>query len=780
MLVALVAGTHLWLAAHMRAPVVQADEFGYLYGAHYLALGGPPPATPGYPAAPYFPGYSLVLVPLWWASRHTATVYHGALVVNAALAALAAWLASVLAGRLAPGMSPRLRALVGLVVAAYPSYLLFANLAESENLMVPAYLALCLLARRAFAGRQAAIWAALGLGAGALYAVHPSALAVAVAVALVGAWVARPFSPPLPGAMPRPPFAPSPAHSRPATSSGWALLAGLGAGLVLGLGLARALVAYVTAGGPSDSSGLASGLSREATGSGLANLGLELSGQVLYLVAVTAGLVVLGAVLAGGASWAVARHREGRGGGEPGGGDAGRGAVGSGHPGAAARYQTLALVAVTSVVMLVVSVVSVGRPSRIDTILYGRYNEAVLAPLLVAGLVVAVGLRRRVRRPRPVWVVAGGLGVLAVTALGVAAGRAPVLRGTVQASNVLAAHVTFGGSARKVSLDVAALAGLGAATLVAGVVVWRRSLVLGAVVVVAAFAPSAATALGDLAHQSQGTARQQVVPDTLVALRARWGAASGCVGYDVAGRPDPFSFFNDRLFDPAQRFAPFDSATGGRPCSDEVVSDRADLAATLAGAREVVPEDSVAAALWVLPGPLQDRLARAGWLFPPGGATPLPAAGRRAGVALAPGQAGSVAVAPGGSVVVRVSVTHLPGGAGDAPWPAVDGLHHRALAVRVVGSWVPAGAPSPAASPAGSGGPVVARSLGNLPRTLMPGQEAMVDLTLVAGGLRGGRPLAAGAYRVRIGLVQVGAGPFPPAPSSTAPSSTVTVLVSVR
>ncbi|MGH9063132.1 MAG: hypothetical protein ACRDZQ_10205, partial [Acidimicrobiales bacterium] len=286
--VVLVGATHIWLASHMRAPVVQADEFGYLYGAHFLALGGPHPATANYAASPYYPGYSLLLVPLWWLSRSTATVYRWALLENVVLAALTAWLAYLLAGRLAPRLGPWVRALVALVVAAYPSYLLFANIAESENLLVPAVLGICLLARRAFASREPWTWAALGLAGGLLYAVHPSALAVTVAVAAVGAWVARPWR----------------GHLR--------LPGALGAGLVVGLALARALIGYVTAGGPTDTGGFLSALGRGLGPGGLSRLGVDAAGQLLYLLAASAGLVVLGSAMAAKATWMVAARREGR------------------------------------------------------------------------------------------------------------------------------------------------------------------------------------------------------------------------------------------------------------------------------------------------------------------------------------------------------------------------------------------------------------------------------------------------------------------------------------
>ncbi|MGH9074881.1 MAG: hypothetical protein ACRDZQ_12310, partial [Acidimicrobiales bacterium] len=310
------------------------------------------------------------------------------------------------------------------------------------------------------------------------------------------------------------------------------------------------------------------------------------------------------------------------------------------------------------------------------------------------------------------------------------------------------------------------------------------NLVVAAVLVVAAFTPSTSAGLSNLARQSRGTATEQVVPAALVALRSRWGATAACVGYDVATN-DPFSFFNDRLYDPGQRFAPFDSrAPGarGRPCSAEVVSGRPDLAASLPGAREVVPGNSVDQALWVLPGPLQDRLAAAGWLFPAGGPGPLPPAARRSRVALAPGQAAAVTIGPGSSAPVRLSVTHVAGGEGDSPWPNVAGLGRDRLAVQVVATWTRTTPGTASGTPPGE--PLATLVAGDLPRTVLPGQTVSVTALLRAAGPPGGpgtgggsgRPprLAPGTYRVTLGLLQQGVGRLSSGPQ---PSATVSVTV---
>lgn len=624
-----VALVHVWLAGHMRAPIVEADEFGYLYGAHFLALGGPRPATAACTvvcgAGSYYPGYSLLLMPLWWASQVTATVYHGALAINTGLAAISAWLAYVLAGRLAPAVRPSYRATVALVVAAYPSYLLFGNIVESENLLIPAYLATCILAHRAFAKRSAGLpaaptWAGLGLVGGTVYMVHPSALAITVAVALVGGWVALSQG----------------AHAWSRRRS-IATLGALTGGLVAGLAVSELVIGYVTRGGSSNSGGLVAALGHELNAHGLAHLGVNTAGQLVYLLAVTAGLVVLAAPSLARAVLGLARPRRADHGARlPGSRAPDARSKGSQPLGDAARRSTLALIAVTSLVMGATSVVGLGTSGagRLDITLYGRYNEAVLAPVLVAGALAGVDLaRRRARGPargharpsRPShavgWTVLGGLAALGITAGAVAAARGGVLHGTPQATNILAAGAQLQ-SGTHPSISLLPLAGYGAGVLVLVALAFGFSnLLLAATIAVSSFIPSTAAGLGDLAAQSRSAAGEGVIPSTLVSLRTGFGATATCVGFDTTS-PSPqagFSYFNYRLYDPTQSFAPFSSAGGGRPCSEEVVSSVADLSASLPGAREVVQGNGTGLALWVLPGALADRLAAAGRLRLPTG-----------------------------------------------------------------------------------------------------------------------------------------------------------------
>src|SRR5580704_15786485 len=124
--VVIIVGVHLALAAPMRVPIIHPDELGYLMDARFLARGGL--------SAPiqYYPGFSLLVVPIWMATRVPTTAYRSALVVNAALAGVGA----VLAWRLTTWLVPQLvgwrRAVVVALACGYPPFLLYGDFALAE------------------------------------------------------------------------------------------------------------------------------------------------------------------------------------------------------------------------------------------------------------------------------------------------------------------------------------------------------------------------------------------------------------------------------------------------------------------------------------------------------------------------------------------------------------------------------------------------------------------------------------------------------------------------
>jgi hypothetical protein len=545
---------HLALSRHMATPVIHADEFGYLMGARYLARGGLPTGMP------YSPGYSVLLVPLWWLSDNAGTVYRWALDANAVLAGLTSLLLYRLGRRLFPESAPAVVAAGTAAVAAYPPLLLWSNLAQSENLLVPALVGLCLLLLRALEEPSPPRWVATGLVGGLLLAVHERTVVVGPILVLVAL-----------------------VHLRPWAARSRSLAAGTAA-LLVGLGAAEGLTRWVTRATPGyqlPSSGTTAGhlLSRLGTSAGLGHVLTELAGQDLYLMAAAGALAVAGvAVLIGYRPWS-----------------------GSSPASGVAAFLLLAMVAEAGL-----AAVFLASGRRIDDAVYGRYVEAVAVPLFLCGAVGGPSLLRSTRRLRAV--LGGGLAAVVVGALGVAAYWGLTLRGPVVMTNVLGVAELLRGTVA--TLPVLVLAGVALLAFLLVTYGLRASAAIGAALAVAVSVPAVAYGYSYLIDQSTGRLAQRALAAEVVAINQQV-APVACVAWDAASE-DAWSFYNARLFAPAVRFRVFDSRRGQAPtCSSGLVAAAAGFSTLPAGrGAQLLVHQPSPAQLWVLPGPLQQALAR--------------------------------------------------------------------------------------------------------------------------------------------------------------------------
>ncbi|GAC1310502.1 MAG: hypothetical protein NVSMB16_07130 [Acidimicrobiales bacterium] len=726
--VAALIGIHLVLSAPMRVPIIHPDELGYLENARFLARGGLRSETE------YYPGFSLLLVPLWWLGAAPLTIYRQTLGLEAVLAGLSGWATWRLTPRLTPGLSGWRRLILVAVVSVYPPFLLFGDFALAETAFAAVFAVVVLAAASALPGRRPSRWALLGVTSGLLTLVHPRGLAVVVAAGIAGLVVLG--------------------FRR--TSLG-PLLAMAG-GMAVSLALTRWLVTYVK--GPA-SNGFAAYrpdgiISKSLSLHGAGSLIAELGGQLFYLSVATVGLVPLGLLVGGRAVVRTLR----------------------GDRTPWVLTQAFATIAFCGVWALSSLFMNLG--DRADKLIYGRYNEGVIVPLLIIALAEmldrsAPGRARHLspRRFRAYatrrWIAAGA-GAVVVSGLFVQYGHSAAERHqTLNPVNVLALAPLLSRNAN--GIDPYLIAGLAIVAIVAvALLSWRLPIVAALVLVVGFAASTVDTQTRYVVPGTQARAAQDDIAEALTALRVAPGVDTSCIGYDAEKGID-YNYYNDRFLLPGQRFVWFDGSRLQSPCGTLVVSRRADFAARYPEARLIMAESYQPQSLWAVARESDatfTALSDGGWLSPPSpSATGAVALGPEAlrGAVLSVDRGGPFTLASGASNSLRLTVAHLGGG---APWPGAAALHTgtATFAVQVAIRWYPDADPlgNPGdyhACPSGFGGPV-AHSCPppvDLPQTLLPGAKATIPIRLDARD-SSGRPLAAGAYRVQIGLLQQGVGSF--------------------
>jgi len=696
---------HLALSWRMSGPIIQGDEGSYLGTANLLARG----TGLLFRQSPFQPGYGALLWPVERITNSPELLYRAALVLNAlAMGSLVVVVYAVSRWLVDPGAIGQ-RVAVAAVVSAYPPFLVDSNVAVELSVFVP----LCVLAAwavgRCAERRTWPRWAAAGLLAGACYAFHALGIVVVVAVLVLALLARRPLGERLLAAT--------------------AAAAGIEVALLVVVLLLHRIIAWdhslaaPAAGAVVSRSQAVAGLySRNAAVHGhLLLLVYEVAGQVWYLACATVGLAVVGGVLAARATWRVVVER-------------------SRDPGdyvATFAGLVAAFGLSSSANRFIIGPKGAGQA---DLLIYGRYNEHLLAPLLAVGAAYVVRGAVRWRNVAP-WAavvvgVVGGCGVV------LAHGRsAALLREPIVFFNVIGLQPLLHALGR---IDVLVVSGLGIAAAVAvlALAALRRPAAALAPLLVVAGLASAVYSASSMVTDSRSRADQRVVIHAL-GLVDRVAGRPRCVAYDLSVGSE-WTLANDQTFRPRTEFKPFDSQSRQTPCSDLVVSPRPDLDVSYPGARLMALENYEPTDLWVLPGTTQDRLAAAGLLLPVGFPAPLPAGAYAALVSVV----GHVPeeVTPGTQIDVRLAVTNR---GRTAPWPSRRGFVSGDGWVSLAVAWAPAGAPVvPIPTLMGS----AARY--QLDRELWPGETDDVAVALGVGP--SGHPLAPGTYRVTVALVQEG------------------------
>lgn len=528
---------HSALALSRDRPLIFADEAGYLGNARYLAGGLP---IKLFKSGAYYPGYSLLIAPVFWLGLSPAQTYQVILLFNGLLLSsvyisLVHWFRRIL------GDGSLYAYAISFVVSAYPTFLIQPLFAMSESAIIALSCVLPLCVHALLKNKRATTALLLGALVALLHLVHPryAGTVALTALGLGGLSAARVLS--------------------------WKVaLAGastLGAGVLGGRWLTR----HVTEANLGNAVSEGSRLNLLGSLEGIGALLLEISGQLWYLASASAGVAVLGVV-------ALAR-------------------LALQVPGGTPRRQSPAWNAV--VFMLASAVLAFGISSlfmatgkRVDHFIYGRYNEGLVAPFLATGLWSLIHAGRSWRAE------IGRLVLVAVTtvlfALILVWARGEALLASPNYANILAlvASMKLFSGTRLIGVGAFALGAFVVVAIARRVRAWIALLLLAAL-----FGWATYHAHRVFLAMQKGRAARQVLFDRVAAMPDIAG-----ISYD-ASHFDPVTLFFGQYFLPDARFDVFDGSKGQLPKTSFVLSrdkwpERSGQPAKLIG------KDSSGWALW--------------------------------------------------------------------------------------------------------------------------------------------------------------------------------------
>lgn len=554
-----VAAVHLYAASRAHGPVWTDDEIGILANARIIAGVGDPYEL-GHLS--YYPGWSIVLAPLWWVLQEPEQVYRAGVLLSALCGIALVAPLTALALRL--GLSTAGAVVVASVVAIAPGRAVMSTYVLTENALTLLLALVALAAVRYAEQRTVGRAVLLGTLAGATFVTHGRMVAV---LGMTVVWLLVEI-----------------VRRRRSAIAGLAAAVVVAlAGFRLHLWVSEQL--YGSAG--SREAAAISTLDGIVSVAGLRSL----VGQLWYAGAAWLALPALGLVVVGTLCVREARVLR------P---DIGWWALGS---------------VVGSTVISVPSVsAAIARGSdRLDIIAYGRYLEPVLVPLALLGLAWFVARARL----RALAVVAGCTAAVALVFQLWIVATAPVggWWAMINIAGLLGRSWPVQGDPGPAPWLVFSATAVAAVGLYLAAARWRRARWLVVAVLGAYLAVSSASALVRVVHPEN--AKLGAEPD-LVAVVRDLGPRE--VSYDTDGADwvgqNMFQFWLTGI-----AVHPFDS-DDRRPPTDLVIS-RADWPrGEREGARRVAGSQRDEA-LWVMPGELADEYANRGLLEPLDPAEPI-------------------------------------------------------------------------------------------------------------------------------------------------------------
>ena len=555
---ALVLSVRLVMAFGMVAPIVQPDEAAYLGNAHYLAFGTGLVPT----AASYSPGWGIVLAPFSRVLHDPLRLYRTALLINAVLGVVAIACCVALASRLMPSRSARWRVTIAALATLLPGLVLSSGIANVSSLFIAMTLLIAVLAARAWEHDRPWRWLLLGVAWGALLSVHPTAIAVGVGVVAASTFGLRPR------------------RIRRWLERLGALAIGAAPLAIAGVALARR-ISLATPPGTSGSTTTrlihTTDLVTSAVGHhGVVGLLAELSGQVLYLTASTASLFLVGLIVGVRSI---------------------RAAIVSSDASPAVRLRAFATVTAVSTIVASVLVINPPEDSPLERLLYGRYDEHVLALVVLVGIAAVLDQDARFSgRSRAVvsaCIVGVGASVFVAARIGrsgnVLVERQDVL-GLSPLLYVLQKNHHAGLAPVVVALVICSLVGIAVVSIVARGVIARAMLFtfgLGATAFVGVGAVL-------LIRGSQGRAAERQLVGPIADHVTR--TSDGCVGYDPTLDVD-WHLSTYELMLPDVRFRPIavdasGAASSGQACAEAVLAPPDDAGLADVGLVPVASENN--------------------------------------------------------------------------------------------------------------------------------------------------------------------------------------------
>jgi hypothetical protein len=541
---------HAMAASDATGPAWPEDEIGPLANAKVIAATGRPWSLSH---LPYYPGWSVLIAPLWWFSDDPGTVYRAAAVVSVLVAIAAIAPLTALARRV--GIDCPSAVAVAAVVTLAPGRTVMSNYVLTENFLVLMVAATAVAGMRYYDRPTVARAVVLAVASAYTFFTHGRAVAIIIATGVAFLIEFR--------------------RNRRAATIGLVALVTLSVSAYLAY---KGIVGQIYSSGGSREAATIDGL----TGNALALL-RALVGQLWYQQAAWFALsfVGLGALISLAAR--ELRRRDPRGG-------------------------SWALLAVAGVVALMTLVLASAledpsTTSRVDYWLYGRYLEPFLIPLVAVGLAVLVrGIERR-----HAMVAAGAAVVTSVAFLFL---NLPVVdpakpTAVINVGGLLAWGDAFGSIAQRRVVVVTFMATLALLTLAVLLRRWPRLVLLPLAVALAYGSVTTEREVMDVVNEAWrvdelGPLVAQAVPegvpiafDTLNGGRAEENRAAFWLS--------------------PRRVEVFDSATE-EPPSPWVVARNHWPEGEVLGARRVASGAFPDNALWVMPGPEQEELAARGFL----------------------------------------------------------------------------------------------------------------------------------------------------------------------